>query len=137
MAEQIRQVEYFNATVRDRPGEAYRLLAQLASSGVSLLAFNAVPAGHDQTQLVVFPDDTEALVRAAAQLGIVLSGPQQAFLIQGDDELGALADIHRRLFDANIGVYASSGVADGRGGYGYVVYVRTEDVDDAARALGV
>ena len=29
MAEQIRLVEYFHATVRDRPGEAYRMLAQL------------------------------------------------------------------------------------------------------------
>jgi hypothetical protein len=34
-------------------------------------------------------------------------------------------------------VYASSGVADGRGTYGYVVYVREDQVERATRALGV
>lgn len=137
MAEKIHQVAYYHATVHDRPGEAYRLLSQIARSGVSLMAFNAVPAGPDNTQLVLFPEDSEKLVRVAAKTGIILSGPHRAFLIQGDDELGALADIHRRLFDAKVNVYASSGVSDGRGGFGYVVYVRTEDVAKAAQALGV
>ena len=137
MAEKIHQGEYYHANVRDKPGEAYHMLSAISGSGVSLMAFNAVPMGSDQTQLVLFPENPEALVRVAAKTGIVLSGPHQAFLIQGDDELGALAQIHRRLFDASVNVYASSGVADGRGGFGYVVYVRTEDVDKAAQALGV
>ena len=33
--------------------------------------------------------------------------------------------------------YASSGVTDGRGGYGYILYVRSEHYEDAATALGV
>ena len=137
MGSQIQRVEYFHASVRDEPGEAYRFLSQLAGSGVNLLAFNAIPAGVEQTQLVLFPEKVDRLVRAAAETGLVLSGPQRAFLIQGDDELGALLEIHRRLFDAHVNVYASSGVADGRGGYGYVVYVSDKDYESAARALGV
>ena len=43
---------------------------------------------------------------------IVLVGPHRAFLVQGDDHLGALAEIHRRLFEGNINVYASSGVTE-------------------------
>jgi len=39
----IRPVEYYYATVRDELGAAYRVLAQLASRGVGLLAFTAVP----------------------------------------------------------------------------------------------
>ena len=137
MASQIRRVEYFHASVKDEPGEAYRFLSHLASSGVNLLAFNAIPAGIEHTQLVLFPDSVDRLIRAAAETGLALTGPQRAFLIQGDDELGALVEIHRRLFDAHVNVYASSGVADGRGGYGYVVYVRDKDYESAARALDV
>lgn len=137
MATKIQRVDYFHATVRDRPGEAYRLLSQLASSGVSLLAFSAIPAGPEHTQLMLFPKSPDSLMRAAGVTGMVLTGPQHAFLIQGDDELGALAETHRRLFDANVNVYASTGVADGQGGYGYVIYVRSDDFEDAARALGV
>jgi hypothetical protein len=65
----------------------------------------------------------------------VLTGPQHACLIQGDDNLGALAEIHKRLRDANVNIYASTGVTDGEGRYGYVIYVREEDHQSAAKAL--
>jgi hypothetical protein len=133
----IRRVEYFNATVKDRPGEAYRLLTQLATAEVNLLAFNAVPVGPEQTQLVIFPESVESLVRAAERTGLILTGPQRAFLIQGDDKLGALVDLHQKLAEGSINVYASSGVTDGNGGYGYILYVRSEHYEDAACALGV
>jgi hypothetical protein len=137
MTMNIRRVEYFHATVKDLPGEAYKLLAQLATAEVNLLAFNAVPVGPEQTQLVIFPESVESLARAAERTGLIMTGPQRAFLIQGDDRLGALVDLHRKLSDASINVYASSGVTDGRGGYGYVLYVRSEHYEDAAVALGV
>jgi len=132
----IHRVEYFYLTVKDQPGEGYRLLSRLASGGVELLAFNAVPLGGHNTQLIVFPASRERLLRVAETAGLVLSGPQNAFLIQGDDELGALVDIHQKLYDARINVSASSGVTDGRGGYGYVIYVGPESYEGACRALG-
>jgi len=137
VASRIRRVEYFHATVKDRPGEAYQLLSQLAGSGVDLLAFSAVPAGVEHTQLMLFPESVEALLRAAASEGLVLSGPQHAILIQGDDELGALAELHRQLSDGKVNVYASTGVADGQGGFGYVVFLRSEDIERAAEILGI
>lgn len=137
MAATIRRVEYFHCNVKDRPGEAYRLLARLAAGKVNLHAFTAVPVGPDRVQLTVFPDDVEAMARAAKDDGMVLEGPQSALLVQGDDELGALMDVHRRLADARINVYASTGVTDGRGGYGYLIYVKPGEFPDAARALGV
>jgi hypothetical protein len=136
MSATIRGVEYFNVTVKDRPGEGYGLLSQLATEKVNLLAFSAIPIGVEHTQLVLFPDDVERLSQAALKLGLVLSGPERAFLIQGDDHLGAIADIHRRLFDAHINVYASSGVTDGRGGYGYILYVKRDQYRSAAAVLG-
>ncbi len=137
MATNIQRVDYYHATVRDRPGEAFRMLSQLAGSGVSLLAFSAIPAGPEHTQLMLFPKSPDKLMRAAGAAGLILTGPQHALLIQGDDELGVLAESHRKLFDASVNVYASTGVADGQGGYGYVIYVRSDDFEEAARALGV
>jgi hypothetical protein len=71
------------------------------------------------------------------QWGLVLDGPHPALLVQGDDELGALAEVHGRLYQAGVDVYASSGVTDGRGTYGYVIYVREDQVQEAYRALEV
>ena len=34
-------------------------------------------------------------------------------------------------------MYASTGVSDGSGKYGYVLYVKEEDCERAARALGI
>ena len=137
MATQISRVQYFYCNVRDRPGEAHRLLSRLAASGVDLLAFNAIPMGLDQTQLMLFPDDANPLARVAENEGLLLDGPQYALLIRGDDELGALAQIHHRLADAGVNVSAASGITDGKGGFGYIVYVAAEDFTSATAALGV
>ncbi|MDZ7623028.1 MAG: hypothetical protein U5J96_01085 [Ignavibacteriaceae bacterium] len=59
------------------------------------------------------------------------------YLVQGDDELGALADIHQVLYEANVNVYASNGVTDSRGCFGYLLYVRPEEYERAAAALKV
>ena len=137
MAFRIRRVEYFTATVQDQPGEAYKLLSQLADLGLNLLAFTAVPVGPLRAQLTLFPEDPRKMTSAARQAGLALDGPHPALLVQGDDELGALARIHGKIFEANVNVYASTGVADGRGSFGYVIYVRPEDYERAAEALGV
>ncbi|MBX3027669.1 hypothetical protein KF840_22450 [bacterium] len=137
MAFNIRRVEYFTTTVQDRPGEAYKLLSQLADLGLNLVAFTAMPVGPLRAQLTLFPDDPLRMEDAARKAGLVLDGPHPALLVQGDDELGALARIHARIFEANVNVYACSGVADGRGTFGYVIYVKPEDYERAAAALAV
>ncbi len=137
MTARICRVTYFHVEVEDKPGETYWTLSYLAGSDVNLLAFSAIPTGPTHTHLVLFPENVESLARAAEKTGLVLSDPQHAFLIQGDDKVGALIGIHEKLFNAHINVYASSGVSDGKGGYGYIVYVKAQDFEDAAQALGV
>jgi len=137
MANTIRRVEYFHATAVDQPGEAYRVLSTLAALGVDLLAFTAVPVGPDCTQLTLFPADPARLASEAGKARLELDGPHPALLLQGDDELGALVDAHEKLYRAAVNVYASNGVSDGAGKYGYVIYVREEDCERAAKALGI
>ena len=137
MACSVRRVDYFYTTVKDQPGEAYKLLKTLADLGVSLLAFTAVPIGPLHTQLTLFPEDAGKLAREAQNDSLALDGPHPALLVQGDDELGALAVFHVKLADARVNVYASTGVADGRGCFGYIIYVRPEEFDRAIIALGL
>ena len=137
MAHTIQRVEYFHTTVVDQPGEAYRILSTLAELGVNLLAFTAVPMGPDDTQLTLFPSEPSKMAAEAAKAKMVLDGPHPALLLQGDDELGALVEVHEKLYRAKVNVYASTGVADGRGTFGYVIYVRAEDCERAVKALGL
>ena len=133
----IRKAEYFYTSVQDQPGEAYKLLSQFADIGVNLLAFTAIPMGPDRTQFTLFPEDSNKLSQAAKKVGFSIDGPHPAILVQGDDELGALTGIHQKLYEANVNVYASSGVTDGKCSFGYVLYVRPEEFQRAAASLGV
>jgi hypothetical protein len=137
MAYQVGRAEYFYTTVADEPGQALKFLTLLAERGISLLAFTAVPVGPNRTQLTIFPDDVAKTVSEAKKAQLPLDGPYAALLVQGKDALGALAEVHAKLYEARVNVYASSGVADGQGGYGYVIYVRGQDYDAALKALGV
>lgn len=133
----IRRIQYFYTTVKDQPGEAYKLLSSLADLGINQLAFSAIPNGPNSTQLTVFPEDPEMLTKEARQAHISLDGPHHALLVQGEDEPGALARVHHKLYQANINVNAASGIVDGRGNYGCLIYVSDEDYERAARTLGV
>ena len=137
MSIRIQRAPYFHTTVQDRPGEAYRLLDSLAGLKVNLVAFTAVPVGPERTQLTLFPEDATRLANIATGAGLDLDGPYHAFWISGTDQPGAIASVHERLYQADVNVYASTGVADGVGRFGYVVYVRPESFHRAADALGV
>jgi len=137
MATKVRRVDYFYTTVQDQPGEAYKLLSDLEKLGINLLAITAVPTGPNQTQLTIFPEESLMLTTEAKKVGMKLDGPHRAILVQGDDELGAIANIHMKLYAAKINIYASSGITNGKGGYGYLLYIRPNKFDMAAKALGI
>jgi hypothetical protein len=135
MAVSVRRLEYFYVTVRGEPDEAYELLTQLAVQRVNLLALHTVPMGPESTQLTLFPDNPMALRNAAQAARLALDGPHPALLVQGEDELGAIAHLHARLHQAGVHVYASSAVVDGKGYYGYILYMRPEHVERALATL--
>lgn len=136
MSASIRRVAYCSLIVEDRPGEGLRVLTQMAAAGVNLLAFHAVPLGIGKTQLVLFPDDLDDLAAVAQREGWTLSPPQHAFLVQGEDRPGALADWHQRLAEHAINLVSASGMTDGRGGYACILHVRHEDVERVDELLG-
>ncbi|MBM4129421.1 hypothetical protein FJ250_00105 [bacterium] len=137
MAARIYPVDYYYTTVEDRPGQGCRFLRALAAEDVNLVAFNAFPVGRERTQLVIYPLNPIWLGDFARHEGLVLQGPHHAFIVQGDDELGALVSIHEKLCDADINVSSANGITDGRGGYRYIMHVHPEDWERAMAVLGV
>jgi len=137
MEETIKRVEYFYAIVEDKPGEARKLLEFCSAHSVNLINFTAFPVGEKLSQLDFVPEDVGKLKLAAQEAGIDLYGPKQAFLIQGEERLGILVEYHLRLAGAGINVRAANGTNDGRGGFGYILWVNPDDYEKAAAALGV
>jgi len=137
MAFRIRRINYYYATIEDDPGAACQVLTQLAELGVNLMAFTTVPTGPRHTQLTIFPADDAVFESAAQKAGLHLDGPHPTLFAQGDDELGALAKVHDRLNQAGVDVFASTGLTDDKGCFGYIVYVRPEAFQRAEQALGL
>ncbi len=135
MAESVHRIEYFYAKVSDKPGEGIRLLEHLSERGVNLIAFTAFPVEEGQSQLDFVPENPEQLQKAAADAGIDLVGPKKAFLIQGRDRIGGLHEHHLKLSNAGINIHAANGVVDGGGRFGFVIWVRPEDFEAAAKVL--
>jgi hypothetical protein len=136
MADTVQRVEYYYVTVPDTPGEGQRLLSALKDSGVNLLAFLGFPVGGGQSQLDLVPEDPAQLRDGAERAGVTLSEPKRAFLIQGDDRVGAVADTTAKLAQAGINLTAAAATGAGAGRYGMIVWVAAADYERAAEALG-
>jgi hypothetical protein len=135
MAESVRIADYFYVMVPDKPGEGARILGELKSAGVNLVAYSGFPSGRG-AQLDVVPIDSAAFTAVAKRNKWKVKGPKRAFLIEGDDRLGACADVLGRLAAAKINVTAMDAVAAGDGRYGAIVWVKARDVKKAASVLG-
>lgn len=136
MAETVQRVEYYHVTVPDTPGQGLRILSELKQRGVNLLAFLGFPLGGGQSQIDLVAEDPDSLKDAARQAGVTLSDARRAFLIQGDDRVGVVADITARLAAANINVTAAAAAGAGSGRYGSIVWVAQADYEKAADTLG-
>lgn len=134
MADEIQRVQYFYTEVADKPGEGSKILNGLKGDGINLLAFVAFPKGR-RAQLDFVPADQAAFKAAAKKAKIKLVGPKTAFLIQGDDRAGAVAEITSKLSEVNVNITAIQGIAAGNGRYGAILWVKPRDVNKASKAL--
>jgi prephenate dehydratase len=136
MADTVRGVEYYYAIVSDEPGEGQRVLSALKERGVNLVAYLGFPLGGGQSQIDLVPEDPESFKEAARQAGITLSDAKRAFLVQGDDRVGAVADITGQLAAANINITAAAAAGAASGRYGMILWVAQADYERAADVLG-
>jgi len=135
VADAVRLVEYFYITAPDKPGEGGRVLNAVKDAGINLLAFSGFPQGR-RAQMDFIPADPAAFKQAAKKAKWKVVGPKRGFLVQGDDRVGAVADLLERLGAAKINVTAIDAVAVTDGRYGAIFWVAAKDVKKAATLLG-
>jgi hypothetical protein len=136
MADTVRIVDYFYVIAPNKAGEGARALTTLKDAGVNLLAFSGFPQGR-RAQMDFIPADPAAFKQAAKKAKWKVVGPKRGFLVQGDDRVGAVADLLERLATAKINVTAIDAVSVGDGRYGAIFWVAPKDVRKAAALLGV
>jgi hypothetical protein len=135
MADTVRLVDYFYITAPNKPGEGARALNTLKDAGVNLLAFSGFPQGR-RAQMDFIPADAAAFKQAAKKAKWKIVGPKRGFLVQGEDRVGAIADLLERLGAAKINVTAIDAVSVADGRYGAILWVAPKDVKKAATLLG-
>jgi hypothetical protein len=136
MADRVKKVAYVHVMLPNRAGQGARILEALRQAGVNLLAFHAFPAGGAKAQADLVAEDNAALRRVAKKNGWKLSSSKKAFIVQGDDRVGAAERHFARLAEAGINVVANSAIAAGQGRYGMILWVKPKDYTKAARILG-
>src|SRR2546429_6212976 len=135
MADTIRRVSYYYTTIPDKPGEGTRLLDALRRAGVNLLALHAFPSAR-KAQVDFVPSDAAVFEAAAKGAKIKLSKPKTAFLVDGDDRVGALAGVPRRPASAEVNVPPGAGLCGGIGRLGALPLGQARRRDQAAPAPG-
>lgn len=137
MADEVRRVEHYSASIPNKVGEGARILAALRDAGVNLIAFWGYPNGAGRAQLEFMPENGAAFIAAAKRAKIRLSKKRMALYTCGDDRPGAVADILEKLAAARINVDAVQAVCGGAGRYGAVVYLTPAAARKAVGALGI
>jgi hypothetical protein len=136
MPDRVRRVTYCYPIVPNRAGQGARILSELESAGVNLLAYSGFPVGGGKSQLDLVLEDMGALRRLSRRNGWRLSKVKKGFLVQGTDQVGAVHRHLRKLADAGINVTAADAVAAGKGRYGMILWVKPRDYARAAKTLG-
>jgi predicted amino acid-binding ACT domain protein len=136
MKDQVLRIEYFTLTTDDRPGIGADLGRRLAKENVNLLGLLEVPHQPGKVQIDLIPENPEAFSRAARKLGIQLSEPRLAFLTQGSDRPGAVAETLERLGNSQINVRSVMAISGGGNRYGAILFVEPSLIEEATRALG-
>ncbi len=135
MAYRVRKVNYCKMTVPSRTGQAEAALGAIMEAGINMHAFSGFPLKAGKSQLDFIVDDSAAVQRLGKKSGWRLSKTKKAFLVQGNDEVGAIHKIFKKLSDEKINVTAADAVAAGVGRYGMILWVKPAVYTRAARIL--
>ena len=133
----VSKAEYHYAVFNDKSGVSAGLFELFKQNDINLLAFHAFPTGKNLSQIDFFPKNPKRFRAILAESGVKLIGPKYAFLLQGVDSLGAIMDHHELLAKSDINILASSGVVDGEGHFGYIIWVKQNDYEKACKAFGL
>ncbi len=134
MAQTVKRVVALQAIVKDRPGALADVLRDTRDAG---LDFRSLAAWSEGGQGFI----SGVPVDLAQARSMAVSAPYpvkevEMIWVEGDDERGALVGVADKLARAGINIRAIHCSAAG-GKFSGTVYLDPQDVDKAAKALGI
>lgn len=135
MADTVTVLAYFGVVVPNKTGEGAKLLGALSEAGVNMIGFWGYPVKGKKAQLDIAPADAKVFTKAAKKLGLEIESKRTAFLVNGEDRPGAVAEALAKLAAAGIATHAAQAVCAGEGRYGALIQVGDDDVKAAKKAL--
>ena len=95
----VKRVEYFKMMVPNRAGQGARALDVLHRAGINLIAFSGFPQ-RGGAQMDFIPAKPRAFRKVAKKAKWKLGKSKRAFLVSGNDRVGAGARLLGKLADS-------------------------------------
>ena len=136
MALQVKGVDVWVASIKDRPGAVAEKLCGLADAGAQLefVISRRSPEKPGTGVLFLTPLKGDAQVKAAKKLGFRKTKNHPAIRIEGPDKPGEGAKITEALTAAGINLRGVSAAAIGKR---FVAYIALDSQADAAKAIHI
>ena len=134
MGDKIRKMTCLKATVDDRPGALAEALRALADANANVVGMWGYPISGGRAAMMCIPDDPEKVKSLAAGAGVALE-ESTAFVIEGEDRVGALVESTQKIAAAGINIHAATALAAGSQ-FAATIFVAQGDVDKVTDILG-